>query len=100
MEKPDLIVSTPDIITVPAVGPDWWTNQTLDPKLTEDRYIQAVESKPLLPKSEKVIHHATTSMRFPEGGGGQFERYTRWVRTWMCIPMTSASSSRPAPRST
>ena len=75
MGKPDLVVSTPEIITVPAVAPDWWTNQTLDPKLTEDRYIQAVESKPLLPKSEKVIHHATTSMRFPEGGGGQLNEY-------------------------
>jgi hypothetical protein len=75
MGKPDLVVSTPETITVPAVGPDWWTDQVLDPKLTEDRYIQAVESKPLLPKSEKVIHHATTSMRFPEGGGGQLNEY-------------------------
>jgi mono/diheme cytochrome c family protein len=75
MGKPDLVVSTPEVITVPAVGPDWWTDQVLDPKLTEDRYIQAVESKPLLPKSEKVIHHATTSMKFPDGGGGQLNEY-------------------------
>ena len=75
MGTPDLIVTTPETVTVPAVAPDWWTNQTLDPGLTEDRYIQAVESKPTLTGSEKVIHHASTSMRFPGGGGGQLNEY-------------------------
>jgi hypothetical protein len=75
MGTPDLVISTPQIITVPAVAPDWWTNQEIDTGLTEDRYIQAIESKPMLPGSEKVIHHATTSMRFPEGGGGQLNEY-------------------------
>jgi hypothetical protein len=75
MGKPDLVVNNPEVVTVPAVGPDWWTNQEIDPHLTEDRYIHAIESKPSLPKSEKVIHHATTSMRFPDGGGGQLNEY-------------------------
>lgn len=70
MGKPDLVISTPEPITVPAVAPDWWTNQILDPQLTEDRYIMAIESKPSLPRSEKVVHHATTTMIGPDGSNG------------------------------
>jgi hypothetical protein len=39
----------------------------LDPQLSEDRYIKAIESKPSLPRSEKVVHHATTRMESPDG---------------------------------
>ena len=63
--KPDLIVQTPKALTVAAEAPDWWVDLQADSGLTEDRYIKAVESKPSLPKSEKVVHHAVTNMRFP-----------------------------------
>jgi hypothetical protein len=75
MGEPDLVVSTPRALTVPAVGPDWWEDMELDPGLTEDRYIMAVESKPSLPGSQKVVHHATTQMEFPDGGGGRLNEY-------------------------
>ena len=75
MGTPDLVVSTPKVLEVPAVGPDWWVDMELDPGLTVDRYIRAVESKPSLPGSQKVVHHATTQMEYPEGGGGRLNEY-------------------------
>jgi hypothetical protein len=52
---PDLIVkSTP--ITIPPAGPDTFPNIVVDPGITEDRYIKAVETKPS-PKAKKVVHH-------------------------------------------
>lgn len=75
MGTPDLVVTTPKALEVPAVGPDWWVDMELDPGLTADRYIQAVESKPSLPGSQKVVHHATTQMEFPGGGGGRLNEY-------------------------
>lgn len=67
MGKPDLIITTPKAMTVPARGPDWWVDLQTTSGLTEDRYIKALESKPSLPGSEKVVHHATSDMESPEG---------------------------------
>ena len=39
--KPDMIVTLPKDIIMKANGPDWWPDITIDPGLTEDRYIQA-----------------------------------------------------------
>jgi hypothetical protein len=58
--KPDLVVSLPNDIVVAAQAPDAWKDVVVDPHLTEDRYIQAVETKPL--KGFRVVHHAATSM--------------------------------------
>ncbi len=79
---PDLVVSNPVEVTVPAVGADWWPEWTVDPGLTEDRWIKAVEIKPS-PAGQKVVHHAGASAIFPGGddddtgigGGGQLTEY-------------------------
>jgi hypothetical protein len=76
---PDLIVTMKDEVTVPAVGADWWPSFTVDTGLTEDRWIKAVETKPSA-NSQKVVHHAGTSMLFPGdddefGQGGALSEY-------------------------
>jgi len=67
MGTPDLTIATPEPVTVAAVGPDWWKDVEIDPGFTEDRYIRAVESKPSLPGSEKVVHHAVANLEYPDG---------------------------------
>jgi mono/diheme cytochrome c family protein len=64
--KPDLIVTLPKDLIVPATGPDVWKDIVVDPGLTEDRYLQAVETKPS--KGWRVIHHSVQNMIMPEGG--------------------------------
>jgi hypothetical protein len=74
--QPDLIVKLPQDIVVPAQGPDRWLDVLVDSGLTEDRYLQAVETKPS--KGFRVVHHSVTDMRDSEaaaaGGAiaGQF----------------------------
>jgi mono/diheme cytochrome c family protein len=63
--KPDLIVESPTYM-VPAESPDWWGDLVSDSGLTEDRYVQAVETKPM-PISRPVVHHSGTSMIAPDG---------------------------------
>jgi hypothetical protein len=64
--KPDLIVSLPKDVVVKAKGPDWWPDILVDPGLTEDRYVQAVQIIPT--KGRSVIHHIRTSIVEPEAG--------------------------------
>ena len=64
--KPDLIVTLPKDVVVKAKGADWWPDILVDPGLTEDRYIQAVQIIPT--KGHPVIHHIRTSIVEPEAG--------------------------------
>jgi mono/diheme cytochrome c family protein len=68
---PDLVLRGPEV-TMPAVGPDEWTNLGLVPTgLTEDRYVSAVETREIndIPKGSGtstvggrfVFHHMTYS---------------------------------------
>src|SRR5262245_57339349 len=74
--QPDLVVKLQQDIVVPAQGPDRWIDVLVDSGLTEDRYLQAVETKPS--KGFRVVHHSVTDMRDSEeaaiGGAiaGQF----------------------------
>ena len=73
--QPDLIVRLPQDITVPAAGPDRWLDVLVDAGLTEDRYLQAVETKPI--KGHRVVHHSVQTMRDADddgapGTGGSF----------------------------
>jgi hypothetical protein len=61
MGEPDMIVSLPEPIILPADGPDLFPNIVVDPGLTEDRYIKAVEVKPDA-RSQAVVHHLVTTM--------------------------------------
>jgi hypothetical protein len=61
--KPDVIVTLPKDLIMKAHGPDWWPDITIDPGLTEDRYIQAIQIIPT--KGYQNIHHIRTSMVKP-----------------------------------
>jgi hypothetical protein len=56
--KPELIVSLPKDEVVLAHQPDQWKDVIVDPHITEDRYLMAVETKPT--KGFRVVHHAVT----------------------------------------
>jgi len=62
---PELVAAMPQDLVVKANGPDMWRNIVVDPGLTEDRYIKAVEIKPT--KGRRVIHHMGTSLIYPDG---------------------------------
>ncbi|MEC9223704.1 MAG: hypothetical protein VYE56_07420, partial [Pseudomonadota bacterium] len=71
---PDLVIPIPEPFTVPAGGPNWWMTFYSDTGLTKDRWIKAFETKPSA-EGFPVVHHAVTSMEFPEGGGGFLSEY-------------------------
>jgi len=60
-DQPDLIVTLPKDQLVPAEASDRWIDVLVDPGLTEDRYIKAIEVKPI--KGFRAVHHVTTSMK-------------------------------------
>jgi mono/diheme cytochrome c family protein len=55
--KPDLIVRYPTY-TVPAAGPDLFGSLYTPSGLTEDRYIKAIQTRPVGVGTRKVVHHA------------------------------------------
>ena len=63
---PDVVAGMPQALVVKAYGPDMWKNIVVDPGLTEDRYIKAVEIKPI--QGRRVIHHMGTTLIYPDGG--------------------------------
>jgi hypothetical protein len=65
--EPDLIVELPKDLVVPAKAPDKWLDIIVDPGLTEDRYIKAIETRPL--KGFKVVHHVVTTLRSDDDTG-------------------------------
>ena len=79
--KPDLVVRFP-AYKVPASGPDLFPSVTAPLGLTEDRYIKALQTRPVSAASRRVVHHAITTMVSGEGAanadgaadddGGQF----------------------------
>ena len=62
--QPDLIVALPQDVVVKSKAPDQWPDILVDPALTEDRYIQAVQI--ITTKGHRVIHHIRTSIVEPE----------------------------------
>jgi hypothetical protein len=72
-------------LKVPATGPDLFPNVTAPTGLTEDRYVKAIQTRPVDGKSRQVVHHAITTMitggaaadpaanpDSPDAGGTQF----------------------------
>ncbi len=55
--KPDLVVRFP-AYKVPATGPDLFPNVFTDMNLAEDRYIRAIQTRPVDRGSQQVVHHA------------------------------------------
>ena len=69
--KPDYVVSIPDEYVVKANAADDWPQIEVDTRLTEDRYIKAVETKP---SRINIVHHVTAYMLGEDGdpSGEQF----------------------------
>jgi len=59
--KPDLVVKFP-AYKVPSSGPDLFPKVTAPTGLTEDRYIKAIQTRPVDLNSRRVVHHAITTM--------------------------------------
>jgi hypothetical protein len=76
--KPDLLVTTDQDFKMYPKGPDWWIDQYAEVRLTEDRWIKAMEIKPSNPK---IVHHCVVyaiEPDAPEGtpeGGVQLHEY-------------------------
>ena len=70
---PDLILQMPVDLMVPARAPDTWPSIVVPSGLTEDRYIKAVEMKPV--KGFTVVHHVGASMIAPDGKESFLEEY-------------------------
>jgi mono/diheme cytochrome c family protein len=64
--KPDVIITLPKDVLVKAHGADWWPDILVDPGLTDDRYVQALQIIPT--KGYNVIHHIRTSLVQAEAG--------------------------------
>jgi hypothetical protein len=74
---PDLVVEMPGEQIVKAAAPDWWGDIATEVAVTEDRYIKAVEVKPL--EGYDVVHHAVASIvadEAPADGGGTLVEYS------------------------
>jgi len=65
--KPDLEVTTTQDFTMYPKGPDWWIDQYAEVKLTEDRWIKAMEIKPDNPK---IVHHCVVYAIEPDAPAG------------------------------
>jgi hypothetical protein len=76
--RPDLQVTTDQDFKMYPKGPDWWIDQYAEVRLTEDRWIKAMEVKPSNPK---IVHHCVIyaiEPDAPEGapeGGVQLHEY-------------------------
>ena len=75
---PEWVVELPEEQTIGAVDADRWLDIWADSRLTEDRYIKAVETKPS-PAAYRVVHHVATTMLWEEEdgeeGGGFLNEY-------------------------
>ncbi len=53
--KPDVVLTMPEGFDLPASGPDIYRNFTIPMKLSENKWVKAVEFRP---SARKVVHHA------------------------------------------
>ena len=65
--KPDLTVTTDQDFVMYPSGPDWWIDQFGAVRLTEDRWIKAMEIKPSNPR---MVHHAVVYAIEPDAPEG------------------------------
>jgi hypothetical protein len=63
MGEPDLVVSMEKGFTIPATGPDFTPDETVDPKITEDRYVKWVQ---IIPTAHCCVHHSHVYVEIPE----------------------------------
>ncbi len=75
--KPDMIITLPKDVLVKAHGPDWWPDILVDPGLTEDRYIQAIQ---IIPTKGYKRHPPHPDFARRSGSRHPPQRATRWER--------------------
>ncbi len=64
---PDLVVKS-DPYTVAPRGQDKWFRPVVDPGITEERWVRAIEIKPSFPLGRRVVHHVLTTLSQNEMG--------------------------------
>ena len=62
--EPDLIVAMAKGFDIPAQGPDFTPSETVDPKITEDRYVKWVQ---IIPGAFRAVHHSHVYVDYPDG---------------------------------
>ena len=72
--EPDLVVRFP-AFTVPPTGPDVFPTLTAPLGIAEDRYIKAIQTRPVNAASRRVLHHSVATMvaSAPDGGNPDVE---------------------------
>jgi mono/diheme cytochrome c family protein len=60
--QPDLTLQMPEEFTLDASGPDEYQYFVIDPKFTEDKFVQAVEARP---GNRKIVHHIAAFWEAP-----------------------------------
>lgn len=62
--EPDLMVEMQKGFTIPADGPDFTPDETVDPGIAEDRYVKWVQ---IIPTAHCCVHHSHVCVEPPEG---------------------------------
>jgi mono/diheme cytochrome c family protein len=60
--KPDIVLTMPEEFTLAASGPDEYRYFQIDPKFTEDKYVQLAEARP---GNRKIVHHIAAIIQPP-----------------------------------
>ena len=71
---PDLIVTQKEPFKMYAAGSDWWDTFSVESKLTEDRWIKAVQLKP---ENSTIVHHFCAGVVPPGAAGAARSRRGR-----------------------
>ena len=86
--KPDLILTMPKAVSLPASGDVEYTYEIVPTHFAEDRWVQMAE---VLPRLRSNVHHAVVYIRPPD---------SRWLRhAPVGIPFTASSLTDPDDRS-
>ncbi|HET7151668.1 MAG TPA: hypothetical protein VFI60_09670 [Candidatus Acidoferrum sp.] len=85
--KPDLVLTMPQPVRLPASGDVEYTYEIVPTNLTEDRWVQMAE---ILPKLRSNVHHAVVYVRPPD---------SHWLRhAPVGVPFTASTLSDPEDR--
>lgn len=74
--KPDLVLSIPDEIRVPATGYVDYKNINLDHELSYDTWVKAIQ---IVPGNYRVVHHANLYVSHPSVASGEYLLITGYV---------------------
>ena len=72
--EPDVVVVS-DPFDVPEIGQDLWWQPSVPSGISTPRCIRAIETKAVSVDGRAVTHHANTTFRGGDGGGGRLSEY-------------------------